>query len=48
MYRGAGIDGASSHSGRRSFATAISAKGAGIRVLMKILGHRNIEVARFV
>ena len=43
LYRGAGMDGASSHSGRRTFATSLSSRGASIRVLMKILGHRNIS-----
>jgi len=43
MYRIAGIDGASSHSGRRTFATSLSSKGASIRVLMKLMGHRNIS-----
>ena len=42
LYRAVGIAGASSHSGRRSFATAISAKGVGIRVLMRALGHKNL------
>ncbi len=43
LYRAAGIDGASSHSGRRSFATAIASRGIGVRVLMRALGHRNIS-----
>jgi integrase/recombinase XerD len=43
LYRAAGIDGASSHSGRRSYATAMSEKGIGIRILMRALGHRNIS-----
>lgn len=43
MYKGVGIDGASSHSGRRSFATAISSSGVGIKVLQKLLGHKNIQ-----
>ncbi len=43
LYRGAGITGASSHSGRRTFATSLSSKGASIRVLMKLMGHRNIS-----
>jgi integrase/recombinase XerD len=43
LYRGAGIDGASSHSGRRSFATALSSKGVGVRVLMRAMGHRNVS-----
>jgi integrase/recombinase XerD len=44
LYARAGIEGASSHSGRRSFATALAAKGTGIRVLMRLMGHRNIAV----
>jgi integrase/recombinase XerD len=43
LYRAAGIEGASSHSGRRSFATAMSSQGVGVRVLMRALGHRNIS-----
>jgi integrase/recombinase XerD len=43
LYRRVGIDGASSHSGRRTFATNISSKGVGIKVLQKLLGHKNIQ-----
>lgn len=43
LYRAAGIEGASSHSGRRSFATAMASQGIGVRVLMRALGHRNIS-----
>lgn len=43
LYKRAGIDGASSHSGRRSFATAISSRGVSIKVLQKLLGHKNIQ-----
>lgn len=43
LYRAAGIEGASSHSGRRSFATAMASQGVGVRVLMRALGHRNIS-----
>jgi integrase/recombinase XerD len=43
LYRAAGITGASSHSGRRSFATAMASQGIGVRVLMRALGHRNIS-----
>lgn len=42
LYRRAGIDGASSHSGRRTFITNLAAKGVGVRVLMSLAGHRNI------
>jgi integrase/recombinase XerD len=40
----AGVEGASSHSGRRSFATALASKGTGNRMLMRLMGHRNIAV----
>lgn len=42
MYRNAGIDGASSHSGRRTGATKIYSSGASLKVVMQILGHRNL------
>ncbi len=42
IYRRAGIQGASSHSGRRTFITNLAAKGVGVRVLMSLAGHRNI------
>ena len=42
LYHAVGIEGASSHSGRRSFATSISAKGVSIRILMRALGHKNL------
>ncbi len=42
LYRRAGIEGASSHSGRRTFITNLAAKGVGVRVLMSLAGHRNI------
>ena len=45
MYKRAGIEEASSHSGRRSFATTLSSKGVAPRVLMKAMGHRNISSA---
>ena len=43
LYKAAGIEGASSHSGRRTLLTSLSSKGVGIRVLMKIAGHRNLS-----
>ncbi len=42
LYKRAGIEGASSHSGRRTFITNLAAKGVGVRVLMSLAGHRNI------
>lgn len=43
LYKAAGVDGASSHSGRRTYATTISSAGVGIRVLMRLMGHKNIS-----
>jgi len=43
LYKGAGVDGASSHSGRRTYATSIASQGVGLRVLMRLMGHRNIS-----
>jgi integrase/recombinase XerD len=46
LYRRAGIAGASSHSGRRTFITNLAAKGVGVRVLMSLAGHRNISTTQ--
>ena len=46
LYRQAGIDGASSHSGRRSFITNLASKGVGVRVLLALAGHRNISTTQ--
>ncbi len=43
LYRAAGIEGASSHSGRRTYATSIASQGVGLRVLMRLMGHRNVS-----
>lgn len=43
LYRGAGLEGASSHSGRRSFLTNLANKGTSIHLLKTIAGHRNIQ-----
>lgn len=43
LYREAGISGASSHSGRRSFLTNLASKGVGMRVLMGLSGHRQLS-----
>lgn len=42
IYKRAGIDGATSHSGRRSFITTLASKGIGVRVLASLAGHRSI------
>jgi integrase/recombinase XerD len=41
LFKEVGLDLCSSHSMRRSFATQISSKGVGIRVLQKLMGHRS-------
>lgn len=46
MYRRAGIDGASSHSGRRTFITTLASKGVSVRVLASLAGHRSISTTQ--
>lgn len=46
IYRMAEIDGATSHSGRRSFITALAAKGIGVRVLASLAGHKSITTTQ--
>lgn len=45
-YKRAGITGASSHSGRRTFITNLASKGVGVRVLASLAGHRSITVTQ--
>lgn len=46
LYRRAGIEGATSHSGRRSFITTLASKGIGVRVLASLAGHRSIATTQ--
>ena len=46
LYKEAGIDGASSHSGRRTFITNLASKGVGVRVLIALAGHQNIATTQ--
>lgn len=46
LYRNAGIDGASSHSGRRTFITTLASKGVSVRVLASLAGHRSIATTQ--
>jgi integrase/recombinase XerD len=46
LYKQVGIDGATSHSGRRTFITNLANKGVGVRVLMSLAGHRNISTTQ--
>jgi integrase/recombinase XerD len=46
LYKRSGINGASSHSGRRTFITNLASKGVGVRVLMSLAGHKNISTTQ--
>lgn len=46
LYRRAGVDGASGHSGRRTFITNLASKGVGVRVLMNLAGHKSIATTQ--
>jgi integrase/recombinase XerD len=46
LYERVGIEGASSHSGRRTFITNLANKGIGVRVLMSLAGHRSITTTQ--
>ena len=43
MYRQVGLDGATSHSGRRTFATKLIENGVGIKNVQTLLGHKSIQ-----
>ena len=43
LYQGAGLEGASSHSGRRTFLTNLANKGTAIHILKTLAGHRSIQ-----
>jgi integrase/recombinase XerD len=43
LYKDCGLDGASSHSGRRSFATKLLEQGIGIRNVQTLMGHSSIS-----
>lgn len=42
IYDAAGLDRATSHSGRRTFITTLAHKGVNVRVLAALAGHRHI------
>ena len=46
LYKNAGIDGASSHSGRRSFITNLNKKGVSLKVIMELVGHKNLQTTQ--
>ncbi len=41
LYRRAGIDGASSHSGRRGFITKFAHSGISAKVIVELAGHKH-------
>lgn len=43
LYKGAGLDRATSHAGRRTFITGLAHKGVNVRVLAALSGHRSIQ-----
>lgn len=46
IYKRAGIAGASSHSGRRTFITNLASKGISVRVLASLAGHKSITTTQ--
>jgi integrase/recombinase XerD len=46
LYKRAGVFGASSHSGRRTFITKLASQGVSVRVLASLAGHRNISTTQ--
>jgi integrase/recombinase XerD len=46
QFKRAGIEGASSHSMRRSMITNLASKGIGVRVLAKIANHSSISITQ--
>jgi len=46
LYRAAHIDGATSHSGRRTFITTLANKGISVRLLARLVGHKNISTTQ--
>ena len=46
LYARAGIVGASSHSGRRTWLTTLSQKGVSVFVLADMAGHRSIQTTQ--
>jgi len=46
IYERAGMRGATSHSGRRSYLTKLADKGVGVFVLAQLAGHRHISTTQ--
>ncbi|MBE0533315.1 MAG: site-specific integrase [Rhodospirillales bacterium] len=46
LYRRAGVDGATSHSGRRSFITKLAHSGVSAKVIMTLAGHKHLSTTQ--
>lgn len=46
LYKRAGVDGGSSHSGRRTFITTLANKGVSVRLLASLVRHANISTTQ--
>jgi integrase/recombinase XerD len=46
IYHAAGLDGCSSHSGRRSFITRLAEQGVAVHLLAALAGHRSIQTTQ--
>jgi integrase/recombinase XerD len=46
LYNKAGIDGATSHSGRRSFITKLAHNGISAKVIMTLAGHKHLSTTQ--
>lgn len=46
LYSRAGVEGASSHSGRRFFITSLADKGVAMHILMALAGHKNLSTTQ--
>jgi integrase/recombinase XerD len=49
IYTDCGLDGATSHSGRRTLITNLANKGISVKILAEIAGHASIQTtARYI
>jgi integrase/recombinase XerD len=46
LYKKSGLYGCSSHSGRRSYISKMSARAVPLKVIMELVGHRNLQTTQ--
>lgn len=46
LYKNAGVSGASSHSGRKTFLTSLASQGVSVFVLASLAGHKSISTTQ--